>query len=86
MHNNGGKACWWELEVVARHVHPSMASMPRTLLLGGNVNHTCDPLRDFILGSFKINLLGRIPRLAIRRKMQATCLNNDHPNQNGNIR
>ena len=72
LHNNGDKACWWELSVVARHMHPSVASMPRTLLSGANVVHLGDPLRDLVLVFFWIDLLGRSPRLAIRKKMQAS--------------
>lgn len=73
-----GAQQWWQGLLVgalssckAQCIH-QLASMPRTLLLGGNVVHSGDALRDLILGSLKINLLGRIPRLAIRRKMQAS--------------
>jgi hypothetical protein len=69
----GAQQRWQALSVGAYKqlqgtMHPSVASMPRTLLLGGNVVHSSDTLRDLILGFFKIILLGRIPRLAIRRR------------------
>lgn len=52
IHSNGDKACWWELSALARHMHPSVASMARTLLSGANVVYSGDPLRDLVLGSF----------------------------------
>ena len=50
--SNGDKACWWELSALANHMHPSVASMARTLLSGANVVYSGDPLRDLVLGAF----------------------------------
>jgi len=33
-------------------MHPSVASMARTLLSGANVVYSGDPLRDLVLGAF----------------------------------
>ncbi|KAG0631987.1 hypothetical protein M758_1G296500 [Ceratodon purpureus] len=49
---NADKACWWELTALASHMHPSVASMARTLLSGANVVYSGDPLRDLVLGAF----------------------------------
>eukprot|EP00850_Spirogloea_muscicola_P023741 SM000385S14619 [mRNA] locus=s385:504:8518:+ [translate_table: standard] len=46
------KACWWEINGLAAHVHPSVATMARTLLSGANVAYSGDPLRDLALGAF----------------------------------
>eukprot|EP00850_Spirogloea_muscicola_P010284 SM000060S19616 [mRNA] locus=s60:111234:119561:- [translate_table: standard] len=46
------KACWWEINGLAAHVHPSVAAMARTLLSGANVAYSGDPLRDLALGAF----------------------------------
>eukprot|EP00897_Mesotaenium_endlicherianum_P007143 jgi/Mesen1/6457/ME000033S05757 len=46
------RACWWELEVLAAHVHPSVAAMARTLLAGVSIQYAGDPLRDLTLGVF----------------------------------
>ncbi|XP_024383278.1 protein SLOW WALKER 2 [Physcomitrium patens] len=51
-HCNADKACWWELSALAMHMHPSVASMARTLLSGANVVYSGDPLRDLVLGAF----------------------------------
>lgn len=50
--SNADKACWWELTALASHMHPSVASMARTLLSGANVVYSGDPLRDLVLGAF----------------------------------
>jgi ribosome biogenesis protein MAK21 len=46
------RACWWELSALAIHMHPSVASMARTLLSGANIVYSGDPLRDLVLGAF----------------------------------
>ncbi|KAH9305569.1 hypothetical protein KI387_009973, partial [Taxus chinensis] len=49
---NADRACWWELTALTSHVHPSVATMARTLLLGANIVYNGDPLRDLSLGAF----------------------------------
>lgn len=43
---------WWELTVLASHVHPSVAAMARTLLSGVNIVYNGNPLNDLSLGAF----------------------------------
>lgn len=46
------QACWWELTALASHVHPSVATMAKTLLSGASIIYEGDPLRDLALGVF----------------------------------
>ncbi|XP_073039989.1 protein SLOW WALKER 2 [Primulina eburnea] len=43
---------WWELTVLASHVHPSVAAMARTLLSGVNIVYNGNPINDLSLGAF----------------------------------
>ncbi|KAG6543422.1 hypothetical protein Mapa_015092 [Marchantia paleacea] len=65
------RACWWELTVLAKHVHPSVAAMARTLLSGGNIVYSGDPLRDLALGVFLDRFVEKKPK-AIKRKTEGT--------------
>ncbi|CAM6129014.1 unnamed protein product [Calypogeia fissa] len=49
---NAHRTCWWELSMLACHVHPSVAAMAHTLLSGANIVYNGDPLRDLALGVF----------------------------------
>lgn len=49
---NADRSCLWELLILARHAHPSVAAMARTLLAGANVSYFGDPLRDLTLAAF----------------------------------
>ncbi|KAK1279902.1 hypothetical protein QJS04_geneDACA004839 [Acorus gramineus] len=49
---NADRASWWELLVLASHVHPSVATMAQTLLSGANIVYNGDPLKDLCLGAF----------------------------------
>ncbi|BBM98893.1 ribosome biogenesis protein MAK21 [Marchantia polymorpha subsp. ruderalis] len=65
------RACWWELTVLAKHVHPSVAAMARTLLSGGNIIYSGDPLRDLALGVFLDRFVEKKPK-ATKRKTEGT--------------
>lgn len=46
------RACCWELSVLSRHVHPSVAMMARTLLAGTSILYNGDPLADLTVLAF----------------------------------
>lgn len=46
------RACWWELNVLRRHVHPSVATMAGTLLAGTSILYNGDPLADLTTLAF----------------------------------
>ncbi|XP_050227824.1 protein SLOW WALKER 2 [Mercurialis annua] len=49
---NANCVSWWELMVLASHVHPSVATMAGTLLSGANIVYNGDPLNDLSLHAF----------------------------------
>eukprot|EP01018_Ginkgo_biloba_P027937 Gb_38493 [translate_table: standard] len=59
---NADRACWWELTALASHVHPSVATMAQTLLLGANIVYNGDPLRDLSLGAFIDRFIEKKPK------------------------
>jgi len=59
---NADRACWWELTALASHVHPSVATMARTLLLGANIVYNGDPLTDLSLGAFIDRFIEKKPK------------------------
>ncbi|KAG9457617.1 hypothetical protein H6P81_002125 [Aristolochia fimbriata] len=63
---NADHTSWWELTVLASHVHPSVATMARTLLSGANIVYNGDPLKDLSLGSFLDKFMEKKPKLSRR--------------------
>ncbi|ONK75213.1 uncharacterized protein A4U43_C03F14530 [Asparagus officinalis] len=59
---NADRASWWELTVLASHVHPSVATMARTLLSGANIVYNGDPLNDLSLNAFLDKLMEKKPK------------------------
>ncbi|KAL2555049.1 CCAAT-binding factor [Forsythia ovata] len=59
---NADQVSWWELMVLASHVHPSVASMARTLLSGANIVYSGNPLNDLSLGAFLDKFMEKKPR------------------------
>lgn len=53
---------WWELSVLASHVHPSVATMARTLLSGAHIVYNGNPLNDLSLGAFLDKLMEKKPK------------------------
>ncbi|KAG0477200.1 hypothetical protein HPP92_014041 [Vanilla planifolia] len=49
---NADRTGWWELTILASHVHPSVSTMARTLLSGVNIVYNGNPLIDLSLGAF----------------------------------
>uniref|UniRef100_A0A1D1Y494 CCAAT/enhancer-binding protein zeta n=2 Tax=Anthurium amnicola TaxID=1678845 RepID=A0A1D1Y494_9ARAE len=56
-------ASWWELTLLASHVHPSVAAMAQTLLSGVNIVYTGDPLNDLSLAAFLDKFMEKKPKL-----------------------
>lgn len=53
---------WWELTVLASHVHPSVATMARTILSGANIVYNGNPLNDLSLSAFLDKLMEKKPK------------------------
>jgi ribosome biogenesis protein MAK21 len=49
---NADTSCLWELTLLSSHLHPSVATMAQTLLVGANVVYDGDPLKDLTLAAF----------------------------------
>eukprot|EP00892_Ulva_mutabilis_P000964 jgi/Ulvmu1/10869/UM007_0043.1 len=56
------RACWWELCVLRRHVHPSVSTMAATLLAGTSILYTGDPLADLTVLAFLEKFVKRNPK------------------------
>lgn len=60
--SNADRVGWWELIVLASHVHPSVAAMARTLLSGVNIVYNGNPLADLSLGAFLDKFMEKKPK------------------------
>lgn len=60
--SNADRVGWWELMVLASHVHPSVAAMARTLLSGVNIVYNGNPLADLSLGAFLDKFMEKKPK------------------------
>ncbi|XP_076612761.1 CCAAT/enhancer-binding protein zeta isoform X2 [Chaetodon auriga] len=52
----------WELQRLARHFHPSVSLFANTLLQGGSIQYSGDPLQDFTLIRFLDRFVFRNPK------------------------
>lgn len=59
---NADRVSWWELTVLASHVHPSVATMARTLLSGANIVYNGNPLNDLSLIAFLDKFMEKKPK------------------------
>ncbi|EYU21285.1 hypothetical protein MIMGU_mgv1a004723mg [Erythranthe guttata] len=59
---NAERVGWWELTVLASHVHPSVAAMANTLLSGVNIVYNGNPLNDLSLVAFLDKLMEKKPK------------------------
>ncbi|XAR49854.1 hypothetical protein NMG60_11004014 [Bertholletia excelsa] len=59
---NADRVSWWELVVLASHVHPSVSTMARTLLSGANIVYNGNPLNDLSLTSFLDKFMEKKPK------------------------
>ncbi|KAL6958226.1 auxilin-like clathrin-binding protein required for normal clathrin function [Sarracenia purpurea var. burkii] len=62
VNSNADRVSWWELIVLASHVHPSVATMARTLLSGANIVYNGNPLKDLSLTAFLDKLMEKKPK------------------------
>ncbi|KAL6010534.1 hypothetical protein ACLOJK_000968 [Asimina triloba] len=60
--NNADRTSWWELIVLASHVHPSVAKMAQTLLSGANIVYNGNPINDLSLGAFLDKFMEKKPK------------------------
>lgn len=65
--SNAERVGWWELTVLASHVHPSVAAWATKLLVGVNIEYGGNPLTDFTIGSFLDKFMEKKPRQATWR-------------------
>lgn len=56
---NASGACWWELELLGRHGHPSVRAMASSLLGGGDVVYGGDPINDLSMMAFVDKFLNK---------------------------
>ncbi|XP_039127762.1 CCAAT/enhancer-binding protein zeta [Dioscorea cayenensis subsp. rotundata] len=63
---NADRTSWWELTTLAAHVHPSVATMARTLLSGATIVYNGDPLNDLSLGAFLDKFMEKKPKASRR--------------------
>ncbi|PKA46945.1 hypothetical protein AXF42_Ash020930 [Apostasia shenzhenica] len=59
---NADRTSWWELTILASHVHPSVSTMARTLLSGVNIVYHGDPLNDLGLNAFLDKFMEKKPK------------------------
>ncbi|KAJ0981057.1 hypothetical protein J5N97_009312 [Dioscorea zingiberensis] len=59
---NADRTSWWELTILAAHVHPSVATMARTILSGANIVYNGDPLNDLSLSAFLDKFMEKKPK------------------------
>ncbi|KAF8011279.1 hypothetical protein BT93_J1784 [Corymbia citriodora subsp. variegata] len=59
---NADCVSWWELTVLASHVHPSVSTMAQTLLSGANIVYNGNPLNDLSLPAFLDKLMEKKPK------------------------
>jgi ribosome biogenesis protein MAK21 len=60
--SNADRVSWWELTLLASHVHPSVSTMARTLLSGNNIVYSGDPLTDLSLPAFLDKFMEKKPK------------------------
>ncbi|KAI3524915.1 hypothetical protein L1887_03584 [Cichorium endivia] len=62
IYSNADRVGWWELMVLASHVHPSVSTMAKTLLSGANIVYNGNPLNDLSLGAFFDKFMEKKPK------------------------
>ncbi|XP_023761975.1 protein SLOW WALKER 2 [Lactuca sativa] len=61
-YSNAERVGWWELMVLASHVHPSVSTMAKTLLSGANIVYNGNPLNDLSLVAFLDKFMEKKPK------------------------
>lgn len=62
VNSNADRVSWWELTVLASHVHPSVSTMAKTLLSGANIVYNGNPLNDLSLTAFLDKFMEKKPK------------------------
>lgn len=62
MYAGAERACWWELDTLATHSHPSVAAFSKTLLAGQHIVYSGDPLKDHALVNFLDKFISKKPK------------------------
>ncbi|XP_026779107.3 CCAAT/enhancer-binding protein zeta [Pangasianodon hypophthalmus] len=77
----------WELQKLADHFHPSVALFAKTILQGGHIQYTGDPLQDFTLIRFLDRFVFRNPKQTKgKQNTDATVMQPKHKQSMNNIR
>lgn len=62
MSSNADRTGWWELTVLASHVHPSVSNWANRLLLGSDIIYSGDPVKDLSLPAFLDKFMEKKPK------------------------
>lgn len=62
IYSNADKVAWWELVVLSKHFHPSVAKWANILLEGEHIEYNGDPLKDFSLIAFLDRFILKKPK------------------------
>ncbi|KAF5894166.1 CCAAT/enhancer-binding protein zeta, partial [Clarias magur] len=77
----------WELQKLADHFHPSVALFAKTILQGGHIQYTGDPLNDFTLIRFLDRFVFRNPKQTKgKQNTDTTVMQPKHKQSMNNIR
>ncbi|KAI5090753.1 CCAAT/enhancer-binding protein zeta [Silurus meridionalis] len=77
----------WELQKLADHFHPSVALFAKTILHGGHIQYSGDPLQDFTLIRFLDRFVFRNPKQTKgKQNTHATVMQPKHKQSMNNIR
>ncbi|KAK3516937.1 hypothetical protein QTP70_028227 [Hemibagrus guttatus] len=77
----------WELQKLADHYHPSVALFAKTILQGGHIQYSGDPLQDFTLIRFLDRFVFRNPKQTKgKQNTDATVMQPKHKQTMNNIR
>nr|APG79786.1 CCAAT/enhancer binding protein zeta [Mesocentrotus nudus] len=68
LHSHVDNAVMWELEVLSKHFHPSVALFASQLLAGSIVSYTGNPLQDFTAGRFLDRFVYKNPKQKLTGK------------------
>lgn len=60
--SNADKIAWWELVVLSKHFHPSVAKWASLILEGEHVEYNGDPLKDFSFTAFLDRFMLKKPK------------------------
>ncbi|EFJ10114.1 hypothetical protein SELMODRAFT_427445 [Selaginella moellendorffii] len=62
LHCKADQTCWWELAILASHIHPSVSTMAKTILSNAAVVYSGDPIQDLAFTAFLDRFAERKPK------------------------